>query len=275
MDYSYKIHEKNVEINENLDEVKVIYILSGKAELHDKISVEHFEENEFLIIEPYTSPKLLVTTGIVMEISINKFSFNRFSLYKMRQLDVESQQLDLAIKKQFLDTVIYLYEEDFFNADINVVKLINYIRDAQYYSQDNLGINNNLIKTILKYIFEHHKENITLSKISKVFYVNPSYLSRVFSEEMNISITKYIIKVKIYRLAVEMLTMDTTKDLWRNYGYKSYSTFSKNFKSVFMKSPEQFLEDYKTPDVKESYDFKLNFDYLKQLSQKIDNAIQS
>src|SRR5699024_9499371 len=110
MDYSYKIHEKNVEINENLDEVKVIYILSGKAELHDKISVEHFEENEFLIIEPYTSPKLLVTTGIVMEISINKFSFNRFSLYKMRQLDVESQQLDLAIKKQFLDTVIYLYE---------------------------------------------------------------------------------------------------------------------------------------------------------------------
>ncbi|RIM68413.1 AraC family transcriptional regulator, partial [Staphylococcus arlettae] len=29
------------------------------------------------------------------------------------------------------------------------------------------------------------------------------------------------------------------------------------------------------PDVKESYDFKLNFDYLKQLSQKIDNAIQS
>lgn len=240
MDYSYKIHEKNVEINENLDEVKVIYILSGKAELHDKISVEHFEENEFLIIEPYTSPKLLVTTGIVMEISINKFSFNRFSLYKMRQLDVESQQLDLAIKKQFLDTVIYLYEEDFFNADINVVKLINYIRAAQYYSQDNLGINNNLIKTILKYIFEHHKENITLSKISKVFYVNPSYLSRVFSEEMNISITKYIIKVKIYRLAVEMLTMDTTKDLWRNYGYKSYSTFSKNFKSVFMKSPEQF-----------------------------------
>ena len=111
MDYSYKIHEKNVEINENLDEVKVIYILSGKAELHDKILFEHFEENEFLIIEPYTSPKLLVTTGIVMEISINKFSFNRFSLYKMRQLDVESQQLDLAIKKQFLDTVIYLYEE--------------------------------------------------------------------------------------------------------------------------------------------------------------------
>ncbi|MEX6124517.1 hypothetical protein AB6F97_00500 [Staphylococcus arlettae] len=153
MDYSYKIHEKNVEINENLDEVKVIYILSGKAELHDKISVEHFEENEFLIIEPYTSPKLLVTTGIVMEISINKFSFNRFSLYKMRQLDVESQQLDLAIKKQFLDTVIYLYEEDFFNADINVVKLINYIRAAQYYSQDNLGINNNLIKTILKIYF--------------------------------------------------------------------------------------------------------------------------
>ena len=54
MDYSYKIHEKNVEINENLDEVKVIYILSGKAELHDKISVEHFEENEFFIIELYT-----------------------------------------------------------------------------------------------------------------------------------------------------------------------------------------------------------------------------
>lgn len=275
MDYNYKIHEKNVEINENLNEVKMIYVLSGKAELHDNISIEHFDENEFLIIEPYTSPKLLVTTGIVMEISINKFSFNRFSLYKFKQLNVEKQQLDLAIKKQFLDTVIYLHEEDFFNADINVVKLINYIRVAQYYTQENLVINNNLIKTILEYIFDHHKENITLSKISKVFYVNPSYLSRVFSEEMNISITKYIIKVKIYRLAVEMLTMDTTKDLWRNYGYKSYSTFSKNFKSVFMKSPEQFLADYKTPDVNANYDLKLNFDYLKKLSQQIDSAIQS
>uniref|UniRef100_UPI0030C676B6 helix-turn-helix domain-containing protein n=1 Tax=Staphylococcus arlettae TaxID=29378 RepID=UPI0030C676B6 len=101
------------------------------------------------------------------------------------------------------------------------------------------------MNNVLIYINEHYKENLTLATIAEKFYVNSSYLSRVFSETMNISLIKYIRKVKIYRLAVEILSSNNHKDIWKSYGYKSYSTYLNTLQRVFSITPEAFIANHK------------------------------
>jgi AraC-like DNA-binding protein len=149
--------------------------------------------------------------------------------------------------------------------------LINFIRLGNYYREHNLEASNPLINNVLIYINEHYKENLTLATIAEKFYVNSSYLSRVFSETMNISLIKYIRKVKIYRLAVEILSSNNHKDIWKSYGYKSYSTYLKNFQRVFSISPEAFIDNHKGTTAKNIGFPSELYSYLKNLAKHFSN----
>ncbi|RIN10366.1 AraC family transcriptional regulator, partial [Staphylococcus xylosus] len=99
----------------------------------------------------------------------------------------------------------------------------------------------NLIKNVVEYINTNYKEPLTLSYISKKFYVNSSYLSREFSKKMNISLLKYIKKVKIYNLSRELLLHGNLESLWRQYGFRSYNTYLRDFKNIMHMSPKNFI----------------------------------
>lgn len=87
---------------------------------------------------------------------------------------------------------------------------------------------------------------------------------------MNITMGNYIKKFKIYKIALEMLITQTTEGFYEKYGYKNYSTYNKNFKSVFGVPPEQFLQDRKKLKVNDNR-YK-NFTELKNFCDGIETA---
>lgn len=93
-----------------------------------------------------------------------------------------------------------------------MIKLINYIRILGH-PKNISSIKTPLIIDALQYVNENFKEKMTATDTATHFYVNTSYLSRVFSKYLNITLLKYIEKVKIYDLACDIIKYKSDYDL--------------------------------------------------------------
>lgn len=248
MDYNYKVHTEDIEIFTQYSQVKICFVISGKVSIIQGTETTNYKEGGLFIIKPYELPKILKITGILIELNINALTFNRFALHNINQLE---RNMNISIgehehlKDEFLETMLQINKKNWFDADISIIRLINYVRMYNYYNPEDLKVTSPLIKRVLNYIDENHQKNLKLSFLASHFYVNPSYLSRLFSSEMNINLVRYIKKVKIYKSAVMILSKNSIEGAWQYSGYKNNDTFLKNFKSVFNVGPEKFLKDRK------------------------------
>lgn len=244
MDYTFNIYKSSEVINFRTETINVIFVLEGDMTLFQNNIIHSYKKHSFFLIKPYQTMDFVLKFQKIIVLSINALSFNRFALFNW-EADLENTTIDNAIIHTYLNVIKSLYEKDKFNADINVVKLINYIRLSNTYKNNPFLKEHPLLKEIIAYIDCNYKKSLTVSAIANEFYVNTSYLSRLFSNNMNISLLAYIRKIKIYHLASDLISNPASKDVWKNYGYDSYETYLKHFKIVFSMSPSEFISNYK------------------------------
>ena len=106
-----------------------------------------------------------------------------------------------------------------------------------------------LVELTVNYI-EHYfyLDTLTLGSIADALFINANYLSKIFKQQMNISVSEYMIH---YRLQTAKTLMESNKnlriiDVARQVGYSDPFYFSKSFKKQFGVSPSKFLE--RVPD---------------------------
>ena len=105
---------------------------------------------------------------------------------------------------------------------------------------------NYIVREAKKYIKEHLYDNIGLREVSGALYLNPSYLSSVFSKQESCGLINYINKIKI-REACRLLTTGNMKiyEISFKLGYENASYFTKVFRKHTGKSPKKYLETYR------------------------------
>jgi two-component system response regulator YesN len=111
---------------------------------------------------------------------------------------------------------------------------MDYLKECTLLIKNNAKNSNGLIiENVKKYLNEHYYENITLSKLSEVVYINPMYLSRLFKEKMGENFIDYLTKVRIEH-AKRLLKDLSLKiyDITEMVGYKSRNHFGKTFKEI-------------------------------------------
>ena len=98
-----------------------------------------------------------------------------------------------------------------------------------------------IIESAKKYINEHYNEEITLSKLSKVVYVNPIYLSRLFKEKEGENFIDYLtgIRIEHAKSLLEDLSL-RVYDITEMVGYESRKHFGKIFKEMTGMSPREY-----------------------------------
>ncbi len=102
------------------------------------------------------------------------------------------------------------------------------------------------------YINDHFAEQITLNNVAQAVFVNPSYLSRLFSESENCVFTEYVTNLRI-NMAKELLRENMNLKIYEvaeNVGYNSPKYFIKVFKEKVGITPA----DYRS---KHFFDLKL------------------
>lgn len=93
------------------------------------------------------------------------------------------------------------------------------------------------------YIRTHYQEDLTLTILSDLVYLNPNYLSNVFSQITGCTLNKYIQKVRMEK-SQELLLNTNMKiaDISHAVGYPNASYFCKSFQKLYGTTPERFRQ---------------------------------
>ena len=91
-----------------------------------------------------------------------------------------------------------------------------------------------------KYIDDHLAEDLTTQSLSQIFFLNPNYLSGLFTKEVGISIHQYIIHQRITHANQLIKQGMPLSEIASRIGYKSYQGFFKAYQQIMGMSPIDF-----------------------------------
>ena len=104
--------------------------------------------------------------------------------------------------------------------------------------------NKHLVRAI-NYIKENYADDVSLKAVAQAVYVNEYYLSHLFREEMNISFSEYVNKIRMEEsLALMKTTRKTIGAIAQKVGFTDPNYFSKVFKKYYGVTPKQYRKIY-------------------------------
>lgn len=150
----------------------------------------------------------------------DKFDF-LFELFK--ETEYEYKHKDRYSDMIFSDTVMRL--------------VIMLIRKCQTNSDTPIS-QNRIASSAAEYINLHYSEKLTVAEVASNINVSPNHLGKVFSENMNMSFSEYLKRVRlIYALNRIINTDDTFQKIALESGFSSPSIFNREFKKYYNKKP--------------------------------------
>ncbi|HEY5587239.1 MAG TPA: response regulator [Ruminiclostridium sp.] len=118
-----------------------------------------------------------------------------------------------------------------------VTNVMNYIDEKK------IKGTGNIVNDILDFLNKFYYEDINVISVSGKFFINPSYLSRVFKIKTGLNFNDYITKLRMNK-ASELLTNKELKveDVSIMVGYENVNYFFKKFKDHYGCTPSKFRE---------------------------------
>ncbi|MBM7566212.1 response regulator transcription factor [Paenibacillus sacheonensis] len=103
---------------------------------------------------------------------------------------------------------------------------------------------NRSFASILQFVTEHYREELSLQGLSEQFYLNPSYISQLFRKEVGETLTGYIARLRIEQ-AQELLKGDgdSIQEIAEKIGYRDYFYFTRLFKKITGKTPSRYRSE--------------------------------
>lgn len=100
-----------------------------------------------------------------------------------------------------------------------------------------------IVKKVIDYIENNLEQEIDLDKIAETIGYSKFHLNRMFTEETNITIYKYL-QIRRLTIAAEKLVKTDTPIIQIAYeaGYHSQQAFSLAFKQIYLYSPKIYRD---------------------------------
>lgn len=180
------------------------------------------------ILERYPDIKVIVITGY------NEFEYAKRSIkigvndFILKPIDEdELRNSVLKLKDEIQDE--YLKKKEYKDIKEKMVVYNNIINlnDANETEDKNLSI-----EQIKKFIVKNiSNRDLSLKLVAEYFYVNPSYLSRIFKEKTDETFSEYIVNTKV-KIVTEMLKNPNAKayEISKKIGIDDPNYFSNWFK---------------------------------------------
>ena len=104
-----------------------------------------------------------------------------------------------------------------------------------------LSISSDIVIQVMSYIKRNYRNSILLRDIADHVHLSPNYLSGLFRKTVGITITEYLMSVRMRNAIVYLINSDKTiQEICEAVGYNSYEHFERLFKRRFGISPKEF-----------------------------------
>lgn len=101
------------------------------------------------------------------------------------------------------------------------------------------------IHSIMRFMQEHLREDISLSMLSDEFHMNPQYISQLFKSEMGVGFLAYLTNIRMEHAKKLLLASSLSiGEIAEESGYGDYRVFTKAFKKSEGVTPSQFRRDF-------------------------------
>lgn len=97
-----------------------------------------------------------------------------------------------------------------------------------------------LIQNIMVYIDEHLTEDITLQHLSDIFYLNGTYISRLFKKHTALTLRSYILDRKISYAKRQLSDGKSVSEACYEAGFSDYTNFIRSFTKLAGMSPGKY-----------------------------------
>lgn len=100
---------------------------------------------------------------------------------------------------------------------------------------------NRAVQQAIEYIDMHFEQELTLKEVANQVHLNPSYLSALFKEELQITFSEYVTRKRIQEAKKLLLSTDlTVSEIAEKSGYQTSKYFIKLFKQFENTTPNGF-----------------------------------
>lgn len=192
----------------------------------DHILYRTFQSHALTLIDSYLNSPADITFSSLSE---KDFAIVKGMCDTCIQLTDDNYPYALFLKQQIISALIFYLARLY---DISDIKKQRSRKSASHTI---------MIEQICQYVQQNYSASISLASISELMYVNPSYLSRIFKAETNVSLSAYINEVRI--AAAKNMLLDTDEliiDIAVACGYNYIPHFNKIFRESTGMTPTQY-----------------------------------
>ena len=169
----------------------------------------------------------LVSPTLSSYVAHDKTDFYRFQLNNIIdviQKPIKNRSLYL---KSLITAILILTIENGMNVDVN---------------KSHIASHKNL-RNIIYHINKHFNEPLDLENLSKIANLTPKYLSKRFIEMSGVTLSQYILDVRLNYAKNLIVTTDIPiKQICFNSGFNAVPHFSRSFKAKFKLTPSQMRD---------------------------------
>ncbi len=217
------------------------------SDLHDRYT----NRVESLITECLGKNDITQARNIILETAgLNKCDNQNWSLFEVTQFTTRVLNT-IADADRSGDSRLYEEVQDAINYGLRSLNKEIIIENIELALQMASGPDatesssiSEQVESVHDYIKKHYMERLSLADLAEQFYVEPSYLSRKFSQRYNETITAYITGCRMDR-AKELMKDDENKleAISFEVGYDDYNYFSRVFRRFEGVSPSEYRKN--------------------------------
>ena len=223
--------------------IEIIYMIDAKAHINIQEKMIYSTWCDVVVYPPHHLHQEYIDIN-----RTQKCIYIRFDVKSSINLEKPFQIKDSEGKIQWLLEQIASLSKETEN-DLNQ-RLINiYIEGVLLSLAKNIKqlslVNPEVVDLAMRYMHYNYQEDITITKLATMFYVSPSYLSRLFQRKVHISPMNYLNNVRI-EVAKKLLCngTETINTIATAVGISDAKYFSRIFKKYVGKSPTQFRKSH-------------------------------
>lgn len=143
------------------------------------------------------------------------------------------------VKQVAGEDLVYLQNVTLLNSKLQIwdwlTRMIKHI--VLYTQQQRKTTSNQLVKDIIAILDQEMDQELTLHTVADRLYVNSSYLSRLFKQEMGTAFSTYVLERKMEQAKAVLQEGGKVYDAARQVGYRDVSYFTKVFRKYWGVNP--------------------------------------
>lgn len=242
IDYKYAMHKKSVITTRFLKTPKKInyyYPIEIENNLINAVTRGEIDKCKSIIksIIDYNFNKLILEYNILVEL--------KFAIVATMKRCL--QLIDLSADDVFDEgSILYLEIDKCNQADSLEKKVIAmFEKIIESVGVETVDESAETARSIRDYIYEHYHEDISLTTISKSYYLSEGYISKIFKKEFGINFKTFLNMYRVDKAKEIMLENKGMKisDVALMVGCNNVTTFIRMFKLYTGTSPKNYIND--------------------------------